>query len=446
MGLRFWPAVFGVLTVLQIWPLRRKLGLFGTPVAAFCLALSPGLVYYSRDFIHEMSFGYFSLALVVGALRYFETKNVRWLVFFAVAAGLLFATKETAIITAAVLILATLSALIWDLTRQQIGQDRLSCGRLLSALKSEVAGYRPSADYAATALLIFVLINFFLYSSFLTHWRGIPDAGRSIWLWTQRSGAEHVKSFWFYFAILLKLELPLLVGSLAAGIFIIRRGTRFWLFAAAWSLGMTLAYSMIGYKTPWLMVSFLIPLSLVCGYAAEQIYGSLPWLTLKLFWTAAIMITLLFCSRLSWKVNFDRPDDNDNRSGYFSELGQKYKIKPYTDTQAGYVYAQTDRDFLNLVEAIRAEIGKLPPGASRGLYVASPDYWPLPWYLRDFQRIVYPGNLPSPLENPAQISEPIILASVNQQAGLNRVKGLQPASRAFTLRPGVDLVLYVKQP
>ncbi|HMY73455.1 MAG TPA: glycosyltransferase family 39 protein, partial [Blastocatellia bacterium] len=69
LALRFSPILFGLLTVAMVWLLRDKLGNFGTPVAAFLMALSPCLVYYSRDFIHEMSFGCFSLGIVVGAWR-----------------------------------------------------------------------------------------------------------------------------------------------------------------------------------------------------------------------------------------------------------------------------------------------------------------------------------------------------------------------------------------
>src|SRR4030095_674163 len=98
LALRFMPALFGTLTVLMVWLLRKHLGPVGTPVAAFLMALSPGLVYFSRDFIHEMSFGCFSLGIVVGAWRYAESKKFIWIALAAASAGLLFATKETAII------------------------------------------------------------------------------------------------------------------------------------------------------------------------------------------------------------------------------------------------------------------------------------------------------------------------------------------------------------
>src|SRR5215510_5853377 len=125
-ALRFTPALFGVLTVLMVWLLREHLGSVGTPVAAFCMALSPGLVYYSRDFIHEMSFGCFTLAIVIGALRYIETRKFFWLAVMSVSAALLITTKETAIINITVLILAIICASVWVIARRLIREDRLN--------------------------------------------------------------------------------------------------------------------------------------------------------------------------------------------------------------------------------------------------------------------------------------------------------------------------------
>ncbi len=444
LALRFTPALFGVLTVLMIWLLRKHLGSVGTPVAAFFMALSPGLVYYSRDFIHEMSFGCFSLGIVAGAWRYAETKNFTWLALMSISAGLLFATKETAVITAAVMTIAIVSAAIWDAARKLIREHQFTPAALVRELKRDCARVFPSLDHTLAAVIIFIFINVFFYSSLFAHWQGVADAINSIALWTARSGSEHVKSFWYYFGILFKLELPLLVGSLLAGIFILLRGTRFWLFAGAWTLGMALAYSIIGYKTPWLMISFLVPMAIVTGYAAEQIYRTLPLTSLKLLWATVLVTVLIFCGRLAWKVNFDKHDDNDNSSGYFTATGKRKEFRPYTDGLYGYVYAQTDRDFLTFVQAVKDEADKLPTGKGTGIYVASPDYWPLPWYLHDYKGVAYTGNLPAASGQPPSIPQPIIIANVTQRPVLDELPGLRALPQTFTLRPGVELVIYVR--
>src|SRR5262245_16463614 len=374
LALRFTPALFGVLTVLMVWLLRKRLGPIGTPVAALLTALSPGLVYFSRDFIHEMSFGCFSLGVVVGAWRYAESKNFTWLALTATCAGLLFATKETAIITAVVLIIAALCAAGWDVTRSLARRREISLAALAREFRRDCAEVAPSLDHALAAVMIFVFINIFFYSSFFTNWQGVPDALKSVALWARRSGSEHEKVFWYYIGILLKLELPLLIGSLLAGIFIARRGARFWLFVAAWTLGITLAYSIIGYKTPWLMISFLIPMALLSGHAAERIYSAAPLISLRLLWAAALVAVLIINVRLARTVNFEKYDDNSNGSGYLSGVGRDLSLKPYVDGLYGYVYAQTERGALQLVWAIKDETDKLPSREDTPIYISSPEY------------------------------------------------------------------------
>ncbi|HMV86582.1 MAG TPA: TIGR03663 family protein [Blastocatellia bacterium] len=444
LALRFSPILFGLLTVAMVWLLRDKLGNFGTPVAAFLMALSPCLVYYSRDFIHEMSFGCFSLGIVVGAWRYAESKDFIWLALASISAGLLFATKETAIVTAVVLVVAVICAAIWDAVRILLRERCFTPAALVKELKNDLVAILPTLDHLFAALIIFIFINVFFYSSLFTNSQGVRDAVKSVIMWTGRSGNEHVKNFWYYFGILFKLELPLLLGSLLAGLIVVWRGTRFWLFAAAWTLGMTLAYSIIGYKTPWLMISFVIPMALVCGYAAEQVYQLLPGISLKLVWAAGIAVVLIFCGRLTWRVNFQLYDDNGNEAGYFVELGKKLQLKPYVDGQYGYVYAQTDRRLLGLVEDIKREAAKMPTHEATGIYVASPDYWPLPWYLRDYKQTAYSGNWPVALGEKPNFTQPIVIANANQQSHLEGVEGWRKSAQTYVLRPGVELMLFIR--
>ena len=441
-ALRFMPALFGTLAVLMVWLLRKQLGPVGTPVAAFLMALSPGLVYFSRDFIHEMSFACFSLGIVVGAWRYSESKKFIWLALMAASAGLLFATKETAIITAVVLILAAVCATAWDITRKLFRQREFTPGKI-----------DLSFDHLMAAVIIFIFINIIFYTSFFVpqtypdgvkhiYWMGLTDAVKSVALWTSRSGSEHKKDFGFYLGILLKLELPLLIGSLLAGVFVVWKGTKFWLFVAAWTIGLALAYSIIGYKTPWLIISTLIPMAILSGYAAQQIYNVLPLSKLRLLWVMALAGILIFNGAMAWKVNFEKYDDNANSSGYFSGAGQKLKLKPYVDGLFGYVYAQTDRGAFQLVDAIKSVSDKLPTKNDTPIYIATPDYWPLPWYLRDFDQVAYTGSLPGG-ESP-NISQPIIIGSVSQQLDLDRLSKWRALPQPFLLRPGVELLIYVR--
>src|SRR5678815_3862076 len=126
LALRFWPALCGAASIALVWWLRRDIGVRGAVIAAFLIALSPGLVYFSRDFIHEMTFVFFGLAIVVSIREYRRTTSFAWMVVAAIAAGLLFATKETAIITVVVLVLAAISAIVIDELRSQIRSRSLT--------------------------------------------------------------------------------------------------------------------------------------------------------------------------------------------------------------------------------------------------------------------------------------------------------------------------------
>lgn len=443
-ALRFWPCLFGLLTILLLWVWRDKLGSVGLPVAALLLALSPGLVFFSRYFIHEMMFGWCSLAVAVGAWRYAETKDFKWMALLSIGAGVLFATKETAMITAVVLVVALISASIWDVTRQLLRENRFTPAALVKQLRRDWAAVRPSLDHTLSALIIFIFINVFFYSSAFTNWGGVADAFKSIMHWTkERANNDHVHSKLYYLGILFKLELPLLLGGLLAGALIVWRGTRFWLFVGAWTFGLTLGYSLIPYKTPWLMVSFMIPLALVGGYAAEQLFYLLQPLAWRIGCGAVILAALFFSYRLAYEVNFEKYEDNSNSAGYFTALGNRFGLTPYLDGQYGYVYAQTDRDFFEFVNTVKQAADQFPTQKDTGIFIGSPDYWPLPWYLRDYTGVAYTGTLPDTVDE-TKVAQPIIVARADQQGKMLDAPGWHQLGREFTLRPGVQLLVYVR--
>ena len=68
-------AVFGVLTVVLALFLKRYIGSIGSLAAAAFLAFSPGMVYISRYFIHEMFFVFCSLAVVVAVVFFIEKRK-----------------------------------------------------------------------------------------------------------------------------------------------------------------------------------------------------------------------------------------------------------------------------------------------------------------------------------------------------------------------------------
>jgi uncharacterized protein (TIGR03663 family) len=124
--IRLIPALFGLATIGLVFLLRKRLGTLATLAAALLLAVSPGAVYLSRYFIHETLFVFFTLGIVVAALRFYDERNPAYLIPGAASAALLFATKETAMISAGVLLIGL--GLTWAYMRY-IGNHRLLAAR-----------------------------------------------------------------------------------------------------------------------------------------------------------------------------------------------------------------------------------------------------------------------------------------------------------------------------
>jgi predicted membrane-bound mannosyltransferase len=108
------------------------------------------------------------------------------------------------------------------------------------------------------------------------------------------------------------------------------------------------------------------------------------------------------------------------------------------------VYAHTDREFLDLIRLLESEADKLPSKKKTGIYLATPEHWPLPWYLRDYPSTDYSSRWPGEPGTAPSISQPIILAHTNQQANLNGIAGWRASPRTYKLRPGVELLLFVR--
>src|SRR5205814_10459669 len=104
---------FGVGLILLLLLLADGLGRQAAAWAAIFTAISPAMVFYSRYFIHEMLLLFFT-ALTLGAgWRYAQTRSARWAALTGAGLGLMFATKETLVITVAAIGLAAIATLRW---------------------------------------------------------------------------------------------------------------------------------------------------------------------------------------------------------------------------------------------------------------------------------------------------------------------------------------------
>jgi len=420
--IRLIPVLFGLATIGLIFLLRRRLGTITVLAAGLMLAVSPGAVYLSRYFIHETLFVFFTLGIVVAIVRFYDERNFAYLIPAAASASLLFATKETAMISVGVLIIAF--AVMWvymKLTGGSTNEGSLS--ERVSAVIDEMGGKPSLVVNIVIALIVFVALYLLFYSSFFTNYKGINDSLQTFAIWKKTGNEAHVHPAEMYLKWLVWQESPLLfLGAIGAAITVLRPKNSLALFCALWSFGLIAAYSLIPYKTPWLVLNFIVPLALIAGYAIQAIY-ELDRRQLRLA-AAFLLLAVGIAVYQSIDLNF-KNYDNDK---------EKYV----------YVYAHTKRGTLNLVNEVD-RIAKENSGNTTGITIVSPDYWPLPWYFRNFTRVGYYGRM-------AASTEPVIIANANQKDEVDtnfghlyqQVPGPDPGE-TFELRPGVNLLLYQRR-
>lgn len=402
-AIRLLPAVCGIVIVLLAFGLRRWIGAVGAVTSAGLLAVSPGAVYFARYFIHETLLVCFTLATVVAAWHYHERRRPKYLLLASALAGLMFATKETASIAAGVLVAAAAATyVLLALVRGTIPRPAIQ-------------GQRRLIGHAVACAAIFVGLNAVFYSSFFTHWAGLGDAIVSFALWTETGTRDHLQPWHTYLRWLGQQEgLVLALGILGSGLALWSRRDAFAVFAALWALGMLLVYSLIPYKTPWLTLNIIIPFAIAGGWFAEAVHARIPAAWRPRLAAAGVVLVLATSGWQALSLNFVR----------------------YDDDRQGYVYAHTRRALLDLVERVH-HIGSRAP-APLTIAVVSPEHFPLSWYLNGYPAGYY-GTV-------TDTRDAVFIGSVQQddalrlQLGEDYVRG-----GAYALRPGVDLVLYVRR-
>lgn len=108
-------AIAGVLAVGMLFLFRRWLGRWGGLIATALMVISPYMLYYSRYVRNEALVVPQVLLMVYAVFRYFEDRRARWLYLLAASLSLHYATKETAFIYTAQLMLFLGGYLAWRL-------------------------------------------------------------------------------------------------------------------------------------------------------------------------------------------------------------------------------------------------------------------------------------------------------------------------------------------
>lgn len=482
-------AVFGVLIVVLTFFLKNYIGKFGSLFAALFIALSPGMVYISRYFIHEILFVFFSYTIILSIVFFIERRKagifaVGWMIlvllicflpsvlnlantigennqtavwglrigFFlleavliifvmrmllswdegrpiylllaTVSAVLLFATKETAFITLGTFLIACFCVLLWRKFYRgmvgKFGENEFEPVPLVwSNFRNKLGDNANIVLLVISVSAIFIYLGILFFSSFFTYPEGVQKAFEAYAIWTKTGSKDHTQNGkWAYLKWLWEIESPIVVLSAFGGLVaLVKARHRFAVFTAFWGFGLFLAYTLIPYKTPWLAVSFLLPLCIIAGYGIGE-FLRVEDLNQRAIGGLIALAATGVLGYQTYQLNFVR----------------------YDDEAMPYIYAHTKRGFLDLVDKTIYYAEKSGKGNVATIEVVSPDYWPLPWYLKDYTNAHFFGQLVD-----AEKAEMIVAKKDEQDADIRqRYAANYKIAGEYPLRPGVDLVLLVK--
>jgi uncharacterized protein (TIGR03663 family) len=408
--LRLVPALFGAGLLLVFLPLARPLGRPAVAVAAVLAAISPVLTYYSRFYIQESLLVFFAIGFVVALGLYVERPRSRTALVAGVCAGLAFATKETSVILLAT---AGLSVLV---------------------ARGGVTGLGARPAHVAAAVAVAAVVAGLFYSSFFRDPAGVIESVLAFGTYVERGlePARHAHA-WDYYARLLAwspsggiiwsegLVLALAVAGTVASIR--GRAATFWpRYLSLYAVTTAAVFSAIAYKTPWNVLPFHAGFVLLAGIGAVEIVTRLKGRALKVAGVAVLLAFAWQLAQQNWRANFRYPADPRNP----------------------YVYAHTSTDFFRLVTRV-TDVSAVHP-ARQGMLVkvvAGPyEQWPLPWYLREYDRVGYWAR---PDDAAPLSGVPVVIASQEYAEPIGAQLGDAYVSEFYGLRPDVLLAVFIER-
>ncbi|MBC7795650.1 MAG: hypothetical protein H7Z37_02120 [Pyrinomonadaceae bacterium] len=382
----------------------------GVKVAAglFFFALSGGIVY-----------------LLMRSLLAWRSGSPVYLMLAAAAVSLTFATKETAFVSFGTMLIAIVCVAVWQMIWRNNGAEKLAWKEETELTFKKFAAAFGKLDDAIwmiiLSIVVFAVVGALFFSSFFAYRGGISGAFEAYAFWSKTSSQDHASNgYRAYLWWMLNLESPLVaLSALGTLIAFWKAKHRFAMFAGLWAFGLFAAYTLIKYKTPWLALSFTMPMALIGGYAINELAVS------RQIWqrgAAAFLAATAFgvCAYQTIELNFYSYDDDS---------------KPY-------VYAHTKRGFLDMVREIDRFAELSGKGKESQIIVVSPDYWSLPWYLRNYPNAAFFGKFPDEDSSAAEI---VIGEAAQAEKLALDYSPYYDYKGTFPLRPGVELMLYVRK-
>jgi len=439
--LRLVPAITGIALVVAALMLLDGLGGWAVAIGALLTALSPAMSYYSRYYIMEVPLVLFTFLLIAAGYRYARSGGLGWCLLAGAAAGLMYATKETWVFS----IVAMAAALA-----ATVGLERVSRRIAMEAGRPSPAalGVRERLwDWAVLeALAVWVIVAAVFFSSFLTNARGPWDAIATYGHAFSRAfggsaegGNLHVHPWYYYFKWLFYTQYPLwrgpvwteaIIGVLAivgmvagfSGRGLGKADRRLVRFLAVYTIVLMGIYVLLPYKTPWCVLGPLHGMILLAGVGGTALVRWTPTVWLKV---AVGLLLAAGALQLGWQAH-----RTNFRFSY--------------DRRNPWVYAHTLRGAVKIGERAEGIASMTPDGLGMRINVFTPDnhdQWPVPWYLRHFdrERVAYYMDVP---ESP---DAPMIIFSPEAWEKLKTRLKDEYQYEHLGLRPGVVLIMGIEK-
>ena len=368
-------------------------------IAAVAMAVSPGFIFYGRYSIHEVWLLLFTLLFFFGLFGLWKlgTANYLWCAGMGMTGMIL--TKETYILHAACALIAIPVCAISNYF-----------GRIDDRKRAE-----QTWNYVDLVVVIVagVALIVFFYSGTFFNWSGVKGLWKAYepWFETGSQGHGHEKPWYYWLSLMTRYELPATAGLLFC-ILALRFQNLFLRYLAIYSVGTLIAYSIVKYKTPWCIISFIWPFLFTFGALVTN--ASMRFSTRIYSWLALVLFGLL-----SFAFIYEQEHTNFNYAWPYvliggaaivlamlwseaiativaglllvTSLGHSIWLNYFrcsTDTEP-YVYVQSYNDVFKFTDPILQLAHSDPRAYQLTGSIIRPSPYPLPWMLGDFGRVGY---------------------------------------------------------
>ena len=279
----------GTLMVLLPFLLRNLIGRGAAFGVAAMLAFGPTFLYYSRFIREDIFMTAVTLAMLVAVFRFLENPRAWGPPVIGTLLAMSSAIKEATYITMFVAGTFLIACVLFERWRRDAW---IAPGSLLQRLTS--VGWVPWAYGLAAWALTYTL----LFTVFLTDppglWEGLYG-GLDYWLDQQpvNRGGER---WYFYLAIIVAHEWPVLLLGLVGIVAVLRRPTHLGVFTVWWFVVSMAVYGWASERFAWLAMHSLLPLIVLAGIGLQTMLTLRP-AKLRL---ATVPLVLAFAAYLGW--------------------------------------------------------------------------------------------------------------------------------------------------